>query len=540
MDGHGLSAAELARLKRRKPARPVSAFQAAVANWRPSRSIPERVRDAAIALKGDLVRLHHSLPGLLDEEFLFALALWVAVFLAAVVIVSTGTVPLGVRYAVGVTALVYLYLYAELARIRRPLPLRALVMTVSDAGVAITIYLLAAPYVTYGEMLLFFAAARMVERFKDLRAIPLGLLILLPIGWRHAGSPVELVLEGFGVLVLMLGIEHLLGLAARLRQEAAHQGTMATLSSAIARAADPEALLGQLISLAPPLRPQAAWAIWLRDELTGDYRPERWYGLPAGERPVAAFTPSLPPERADPIEILGPLPGTSAGARTVIQAMTAAGETVGLITLSGPAGFLDPATRRLLPALAEESACTLIRLFALDDERQRTETMETANRLAGMAAGHAHDHAAALAALAPVLRETLRCDSVHLEWVEGDDLRLVLPVSDPLFLCAPPRIPLARTRASEATPGRSLREPVAGRRPEDVVLAAAAIRHVAVAPLRGAGRAGTLQVGRRDARPFTASEGSLLQMLAERLGLVFDAVGGPAAASPPVPQEVRA
>ena len=85
--------------------------------------------------------------------------------------------------------------------------------------------------------------------------------------------------------------------------------------------------------------------------------------------------------------------------------------------------------------------------------------------------------------------------------------------------------------------GRALREPVAGRRPEDVVLAAAAIRHVAVAPLFAAGRPCTLQAGRREPRAFTASELSLLQLVAERLGLVLAAGGlGAAAGAGPRPE----
>ena len=183
----------------------------------------------------------------------------------------------------------------------------------------------------------------------------------------------------------------------------------------------------------------------------------------------------------------------------------------------------------MLAPVAEESGLALVRLEALSDEGRRIETMELANRLAGIAAEAGSDAEGALGALRPALCEALRCDSVHLEWIEGDHVRLVIPGHDPLFLGAPPRLPLAQTRSADASGGRGLREPVAGRRPEDVVLATAGIRHVAVAALDSRGRKGTLQVGRREPRAFTASDLSLLQMVAERLDLVLAATGAVAA-----------
>ena len=541
MDRHALSAPELARLKRRVKPRRVSAFQATVAHWRPSRTLSDRLKDASLALWGELSRLQRSLPELLDGEFLFALGLWVAVFVVAAVIASTAEIPLHVRYAVGLAALAYLYLHAELARVRRPLPGRQVLLTAADAAVAIVIYLLSVGYVSYAELLLFFAAARMVARFKDLRALPAGLLIMLPFAVRHSGPPIGLVLETFGVLALMLTIEHFLELVARARHDAGRQAALAVLSSAVARASDADALMGHLVSLAPALLPRTAWGVWLRDPATGDYRPERWYGLPSGERPGAAFTPSLDPDRGEAIVIVGPMPGTSFGVRTLIQPLLSEGELLGVITVSGAGEIAAPATARLLRPIAEEAALGLSRLQALGEEGRRVEAMETANRLAGIAAASAGDDIGAVSALLPALSDALRADSVHLEWIEGDDLRLVIPTRDPLFLSAPPRLPIARTRSAEAVPGRSLREPVAGRRPEDMVLAAVGIRHVAVASLTSAGRPATLQVGRREPRPFSARELSLLQMVADRLALVL-AAGATEATAPaltPRAYEVR-
>src|SRR5207302_396118 len=76
--------------------------------------------------------------------------------------------------------------------------------------------------------------------------------------------------------------------------------------------------------------------------------------------------------------------------------------------------------------------------------------------------------------------------------------------------------------------GRTLREPLTGRRPEDLFGVPAGLRQVAVAPIRCAGVDGTLQLARRLPRGYAASEVLLLQLLAERLGLLF-AAGLPAA-----------
>jgi len=73
-----------------------------------------------------------------------------------------------------------------------------------------------------------------------------------------------------------------------------------------------------------------------------------------------------------------------------------------------------------------------------------------------------------------------------------------------------------------------LREPLTGRRPEDLFGVPSGLRQIAVAPIRCEGIEGTLQLGRRLPRAYAASEVLLLQLLAERLGLLF-AAGLPAA-----------
>ncbi|TMC26953.1 MAG: hypothetical protein E6J32_11180 [Chloroflexi bacterium] len=62
-----------------------------------------------------------------------------------------------------------------------------------------------------------------------------------------------------------------------------------------------------------------------------------------------------------------------------------------------------------------------------------------------------------------------------------------------------------------------------GRRPEDMFFVPAGLRHVAVAPFRCGERDGTLQLSRRLPRPYAAGELLLLQLLAERLALLFAA-----------------
>jgi hypothetical protein len=168
-------------------------------------------------------------------------------------------------------------------------------------------------------------------------------------------------------------------------------------------------------------------------------------------------------------------------------------------------------------------------LQSLDDQRQQAEAMEQANRLAGLAAPYAGDQRAALAAIRPAIADLLRSESLHLEWVYGDRLQLVVGEDDPLQDHAPSWLPLAGTRTAEALlEGHALREPVAGRRPEDLFGVPAGLRHVAVVPLRCVEVEGTLQLARRLPRAYAASEVLVLQQLAERLGVLF-AAGLPAA-----------
>jgi len=144
--------------------------------------------------------------------------------------------------------------------------------------------------------------------------------------------------------------------------------------------------------------------------------------------------------------------------------------------------------------------------------------------LAGLAAPYAADQRAALGAIRPALADVLRSESLHLEWVNGDRLQLVVPEGDPLQDHAPGWLPLAGTRSAEAQlEGRALREPLAGRRPEDLFGVPAGLRHIAVAPMRCAEVDGTLQIGRRLPRAYASSEVLVLQRLAERLSVWFAA-----------------
>jgi hypothetical protein len=150
--------------------------------------------------------------------------------------------------------------------------------------------------------------------------------------------------------------------------------------------------------------------------------------------------------------------------------------------------------------------------------------MEQANRLAGRAAPYAGDPAAALAAIRPALADLLRSESLHLEWVYGDRLQLIVPDHDPLQDHAPGWLPLAGTRTADAQlEGRAMREALAGRRPEDLFGVPAGLRHIAVAPMRCGELEGTLQMARRLPRAYAASEVLVLERLAERLGVLLAA-----------------
>jgi hypothetical protein len=510
----------------------LSGFHRAWVEWkRPSASWGERLHWFRLAVGDELRRWQRTLPALLSGGFAFTLGLWVAVFAVAASTVSTPGVPLQLRYAAGLTAVGYLYLYAELARARRSILPRDFALAVADGAVAVTLYLMSAPYLNYGQLLLFFAAARFASRFPGIMALPVGALLLVPYIWLHQGPLMEVVLVAFGTLGLMLGIQLLLGATLEARRQAGLQLAVATLTSSLVRAADKESLFADLANLAPPLASYCAWAFWVRDPVTDEFRCERWYGLPATDRPVTAFTPTLGQDPTEGVMIEGPLPGTSFGEATLIQPMTGDGEIQGLLTLSGQKQDLEGEIRLLARSVADEAGLTLARLRALDDQRSRTEAMELANRLAGAAAPVAYDQPRALDALLGPVSEVLRCDSLHLEWLDGDQIEIIVGSADPLCNYASQSLALAGTRACDAvSSGRPVREAVTGRRPEDIFIAPAGLRHVGVAPLRCAGVQGTLQAGRREARPFANSELLILQLLAERLGLVFEA--GIAVAAP--------
>jgi hypothetical protein len=523
VDGQPLSDLELARLKAGRGRG--SAFQRVTAEWRrPSDSWQQTVRWTATALAGESRTWQAALPALLGGDFAFSLGLWVAVFSVAAAVVAQPVIPLPVRYSAGLAAVAYLYLYAELARIRRPLPGRQLVLGVADLAVVAALGALSAPYVGYAHVLLFFAAARSAARFRDPRILPAGVLMLLPFELAGHAALLTIVLDAFAILMTMLLVIQLTNIVAGAHQASARQSALAALASSLARVHDAEGLFAQLAGQAPALAPACAWAFWIKDPSTDEFRAVRWAGLREGELPGFSFTPTLATDRTAPVLISGPLPGTGFGECTLLQPSAADGEPNGLITVAGCRADLDAPARGAIRQVAEDMAATLQRLEAVDEQRQRTDAMEQANRLAGLAAPYVADQAAALAAIRPALAETLRSESLHLEWINGDRLRLVVGRNDPLDGHAPAWLPLAGTRTAAAMlQGRALREPLAGRRPEDLFGVPAGLRHIAVVPLRCAGREGTLQLGRRLPRAYSGGELLVLQLLAERLALLFAA-----------------
>ncbi len=503
--------------------RPTSTWQRPDGDWQ------QTARWAWIALATELRNWRLAVPGLVRGEFVFTLTLWVAVFSVTAGIVALPTVPLTTRYAAGLAAVAYLYLYAELARLRRTVPGRRVLLTVADAAIVLVLGQLSAPYVGYAHLLVFAVAARIAVRFSDPRALPAGLMLLIPFDALASVSLFSRVLDGFAVLTIMLVVQQVQGASRAAQARLDRQTWLSGLISALARAKDEETIVSQLASLAGPLVPGAGWTFWLHEAATDEFRAARWSGLGVGERPVATFTPTFGADRSEPLLITGPVPGTATGALTLIQPMLVDGEPVGLITVGAGSDVFDAGTRNLVRGVADEAAVALARLHALDDRRNRQLAMEQANRLAGVVTTYASDHAAALDALLPELAGVLRISSVHLEWVDGDQIELVVGSSDTLASYAPPTMALAGTRTAEAVvAGRVVREAITGRRPEDLFCMTAGLRHAVVVPLQCAGVTGTLQAGRRDSRGFSAAETLVLELLAERLGLLF--AGGLAAA----------
>jgi hypothetical protein len=528
VDAAPLSQLELARLKAKQ--RAGAAVQRVTSEGRPTSLNPrDAIRWTRVALAAEARTWQAALPTLLRNDFAFTLALWVAVFSVAASVVAAPTVPLSIRYTAGLAAVAYLYLYVELTRIRRPVPGRTLLLGIADLAVVSAIGALSVPYVPYARVLLFFAAARAASRWRDARILPAGLLMLLPFELAGHAVPLTMVFDAFLVLMTMVLVVHLMAGLDSAQRTVQRQSVLASLISALARVRDEEALFAQLASHAPSLVPTCAWAFWSMDPSGDEYRVVRWAGLPDGEMPGFSFTPALTAEPGQPVLIQGPLPGTSAGTCTLIQPTMGDVDSNGLITVAGRAADFDSAVRGLIRSVGDEMGATLLRLQSLDDQRQRTEAMEQANRLAGLAAQYAPDQQAALAAIRPALASLLRSESLHLEWVQGDRVSLVVGGNDPLEAHAPRWLSLAGTRTAEALlQGRALREPLTGRRPEDLFGVPAGLRQIAVAPLHSAGVDGTLQLGRRLPRPYAAGELLLLELLADRLGLLFAAGRAPA------------
>ena len=523
MDAQPLSERELARLKSTRTQR--SGFHRVAADWHgPSDTWQQTVRWIRLGTVTELRYWQAALPTLLRGDFIFTLVLWVAVFSVAAAVVALPNVPLTVRYSAGLVAVAYLYLYAELARTRRPLAGRRWLLGAADLGVVAALGALSVAYVGYANVLLFFGAARLAARFRDPRVLLAGVAMLAPFELVGHAALLSMLFDSFAVLTTMLLVVQLTTTLDGAQQAAQRQNTLALLTSSLARVRDEEALFAQLVAQAPTLAPDCAWAFWTRDPGADDFRAVRWAGLREGELPGFSFTPTLGADRTQPVLINGPLPGTGVGECTLLYPTSADGELNGLITIAGRRSQLLPGARGLIRGVAEEMGATLQRLQALDDDRLRTEAMEHANRLAGLAARHAGNQAAALEAIRPVVADMLRSESLHLEWVHGDRLALVVSGDDPLQGHAPAWLSLAGTRSADALlQGHAVREPMTGRRPEDMFFVPAGLRHVAVAPFRCGERDGTLQLSRRLPRPYAAGELLLLQLLAERLALLFAA-----------------
>jgi len=211
----------------------------------------------------ELRRWQAALPGLLRGDFIFTLALWVAVFSVAAAVVAQPTIPLPVRYSAGLAGVAYLYLYAELARIDRPLRGRRVLLGLADGAIVAALGALSIPYVGYAHGLVFFAAARIAARFRDPRILPAGGLLLVPFEVAGHVGLLNVLLDAFAVVMTMLLVVHLTTAVAGAQQAITRQGLMAALISSLARVRDEEALFAQLAGQAPALAPACAWAFWI-------------------------------------------------------------------------------------------------------------------------------------------------------------------------------------------------------------------------------------------------------------------------------------
>ena len=487
-------------------------------------SVRDTIGWTGVAITRELKTWHMALPALVRSDAVFSLMLWVAVFSVAAAVVAVPSIPISVRYSAGLAAVAYLFICVELTRTRRPVPARQVLLGVADLAVVMALGALSVAYVPYAHVLLFFGAARLAARFRDPRILAAGLVLMWPYEAVGQAAPLAILMDGFLVLMTMWLVVYLTTTADRAKEAIARQGALAAVTSGLAGARDEEGLFAGLAGQAPALAPGCAWAFWVKDPVGDEFRAVRWAGLTDGELPGFTFTPTLGADPGQPVLIQGPLPGTSFGDCTLIQPTAGEDGLNGLITVAGHARELDPPTQGLIRAVGDEMGATLLRLQTRNDERQQAEAMEQANRLAGLAAPHAADQRAALAALRSGIADVLRSESLHLEWVNGDRMRLIVAEGDPLQDHAPTWLPLAGTRTAEALlEGRAVREPLAGRRPEDLFGVPAGLRHIAVAPLRCDDVEGTLQLARRLPRPYAASEVLVLQLLAERLAVLFAA-----------------
>ncbi len=523
METAPLSELDLARLKARQ-GQPVAVQQMPAESHRPMPSVRDTIGWTGVALTRELKTWHMALPALIRSDAVFSLMLWVAVFSVAAAVVAVPSIPISVRYSAGLAAVAYLFICVELTRTRRPVPARQVLLGVADLAVVMALGALSVAYVPYAHVLLFFGAARLAARFRDPRILAAGLLLLWPYEAVGRAAPLAILMDVFLVSMTMWLVVYLTTTADRAKEAIVRQGALAAVTSGLARARDEEGLFAGLAGQAPALAPGCAWAFWVKDPAGDEFRAVRWAGLNDGELPGFTFTPTFGVDPSQPLLIHGPLPGTSFGQCTLIQ--PTAGEDVlnGLITVAGRAQELDLPTQGLIRAVGDEMGATLLRLQTLDDERQQAEAMEQANRLAGLAAPYAADQRAALGAIRPAIADLLRSESLHLEWVNGDRVQLIVADGDPLQDHAPAWLALAGTRTAEAQlEGRVLREPLAGRRPEDLFGVPAGLRHIAVAPIHCGEFEGTLQMARRLPRTYAASEVLVLERLAERLGVLFAA-----------------
>src|SRR5206468_10601234 len=227
VDAQPLSELDLARLRTRVQHSVLERVAAELR--RPSDRWPQTVRWTAVAVLDELRRWQAALPGLLRGDFVFTLALWVAVFSVAAAVVAQPTIPLPVRYSAGLAAVAYLYLYAELARIERPLRGRRVLLGLADGAIVAALGALSMPYVGYAHGLVFFAAARMAARFRDPRILPAGGLLLVPFELAEHASALTMVPDAFAVVTTMLPLARLTTAVAGAPQAIQRQGLMNVL-----------------------------------------------------------------------------------------------------------------------------------------------------------------------------------------------------------------------------------------------------------------------------------------------------------------------